>query len=315
MNNFKKAEQEIKNAKSILVATHHEPDGDAIGSILAVAFYLKKIGKKFYIFSFSGLPEIFKFLPGHDLIKKVLPEEKFDLIFGLDYGARDRMGLADYLKKYPTPILAFDHHIVGRQMENYGVINTKYASTAEIVFDYFKKIKFKINRDIAINLMTGILTDTGFFKCTSNADSLKAVMELMKFNLSIIEIDRALYGHQKLESVKLSGRILERTVYNKEGDFNYSYVLAKDLKGLAIEEISGVLDRIKNIGKGQFALFLIQKPGGVWRGRLRSGADKNYDLNRLAKNFGGGGHKKAAGFQTKGKIDGIVKLVAKYARN
>lgn len=313
-NNFKDIQNAIESAKNILVATHRDPDGDAIGSLLAVSFYLGKINKPFYAFSVSGVPEMFKLLPQINLIKDVVPSERYDLVLGLDYGARDRLGLEEYFALHKSPLLAFDHHPKNGQLENFGIIDTNYPSTCELLFDYFKSVGFELDRDIAKSLMAGLITDTGFFKYTSKPESLERALVLVRdFGVSIAEVERMLYGHQKLEAVKLGGKILERTTYHESG-FNYSYVLLEDLGNLQVEDISGVMDRIRNIDKGGFALLLIEESGGMWRGRLRSGQDKSFDLSELAKKLGGGGHKDASGFKTEGKIDDILETVAKYSR-
>lgn len=313
-DNFKDVQNAIESARNILVATHRDPDGDAIGSLLASVLYLEKIGKPFYAFSVSGVPEMFKFLPQVNLIKDVVPSERYNLVLGLDYGARDRLGLEEYFVQHEPSLLALDHHPKNGQLENSGVIDSSYPSTCELLFDYFKFADFALNKDIARALMAGLLTDTGFFKYTTKPESLERALVLVRdFNVSIAEVEHMLYGHQKLEAVKLGGKILERTTYHKAG-FNYSYVLLEDLGNLQVEDISGVMDRMRNIDKGRFALLLIEEPGGVWRGRLRSGQDKNFDLSEFAKKLGGGGHKEASGFRKKGKIDDILETVAKYAQ-
>ena len=315
MSDFKDVQNAIESAKNVLVAAHRDPDGDAIGSLLAASFYLGKINKPFYAFSVSGVPEMFKLLPGIELIKDNVPSERYDLVLGLDYGVRDRLGLEEYFAQHGPSLLALDHHPKNGQLENFGVIDTSYPSTCELMFDYFKAAGFTLNQDIAKALMTGLLTDTGFFKYTAKPESLERALSLMKdFGVGIAEIEHLLYGHQKLDAVKLGGRILARTAYHEAG-FNYSYILLDDLVGgLKVDDVAGVAERIRNIDKGRFALLLIEEPGGVWRGRLRSGQDKSLDLSELAKKLGGGGHKEASGFRTEGQIDDILETVAKYSR-
>ena len=197
---FKQIEKIIKRAKRILVATHQGPDGDAIGSLLVLGFYFKKIKKQHYLLCVSGVPHSLKFMPGSKSIKSKHPKIKFDLIIALDCGQKNRMGLDDYFRKYPdTPILIFDHHPIGGQGGNFGIISPEASSVCELIYDYFKTIKIKIDKKIAYCLAVGILSDTGFFKHTSKPRPLKIIIELMeKFKIKPVEIDDAINGTVKL---------------------------------------------------------------------------------------------------------------------
>ena len=132
MSDFKDVQNAIESAKNVLVAAHRDPDGDAIGSLLAASFYLGKINKPFYAFSVSGVPEMFKLLPGIELIKDNVPSERYDLVLGLDYGVRDRLGLEEYFAQHGPSLLALDHHPKNGQLENFGVIDTSYPRLANL---------------------------------------------------------------------------------------------------------------------------------------------------------------------------------------
>lgn len=315
---FGKIEKIIKKAKRILVATHQGPDADAIGSLVALGMYLKKIKKTNYLLSTSGVPESLKFIPGVKLIKSKHPKIFHDLIIGLDYGSKWRLGLSSYLQKHPKiPILIFDHHPIADQGANFGAIYPNYSSTSEMIYDYLKSVKFKIDKNIAYALAVGILTDTGFFKYTADPKPLESVAELMeKFKIKPVEIENALSGQVKFEALKLSGKILSRSKYKEKEDFFYSWLKREELNKhrLTTDDLRGLVERLRNLKNGRFALMLVEEGEGRIRGELRSRPDKNYDVAKLAKNFGsGGGHKFAAGFRCKGTIDSVLKLVAKYA--
>ncbi|MEK7178152.1 MAG: DHH family phosphoesterase [Patescibacteria group bacterium] len=318
-SSFKEIEKIISKAKRILVVTHQGPDGDAIGSLLAFGFYLKKIKKPHYLLCVSGVPESLKFIPGAKLIKSKHPKTSYDLIIGLDYGSKWRLGLNGYIKKYlKIPILVFDHHPIADQEANIGVINTSYSSTSEIIYDYFKSAKFKIDKKIAYVLAVGILADTGFFKYISDFKPLEIMAELMKkFKIKPIEIDNALYGQIKFEALKFSGKILGRTKYEAKENFVYSWFKRKEINRyhLTTDDLNGLVERLRNLKNGRFALLLTEEGKNRIRGELRSRPDKNYNVAELAKKFGsGGGHKYAAGFRCKGTIDSALKIVAKYAK-
>lgn len=316
-SSFKELENKIKNAKKILVATHQRPDGDAIGSLVAFGFYLKKLKKSHYLFSVSGVPDYLKFIPGSKKVTSVHPGSKFDLIIALDYGQKNRLGLDGYLKKYPeTPILVFDHHIVNGQGGNFGVIYPNYSSTSEIVYDYFKSTGCKVDKKIAFALAVGILTDTGFFKYIKSVKPLEIMVEIVKnFKIKLVEIDNALNGRVKLAALKMSGEISLRAKHEMTGDFVFSWVKRKELTKhhLTTDNIKGIIERLKNVEVGRFALFLIEEKPGFIRGELRGRPDKGFEVAKLAMKLGGGGHKFAAGFRVDGTIDSTLKLVRKYA--
>lgn len=316
-SSFKEIEKIISKAKKILVVTHQGPDGDAIGSLAAFGFYLKKIKKPHYLLCVSGMPESLKFIPGVKLIKSKHPKTPYDLIIGLDYGTKKQLGLESYLKKHlKIPILIFDHHLLGGQNADLGIIKPAYSSACELLYDYFKATKFKIDKKIALALAVGILTDTGFFKYTKVKKPLEVIIDLMRFGIRPDKIDNVLNGQIKMTAMKLSAKILNRAEYMDSGDFVYSWLRRKELSAhhLTIDDIGGVIERLRNLKEGRFALFLIEENGKRIRGRLRSRPDKNYNVAKLAMKIGGGGHKYAAGFRCKGTIDSTLKLVAKYAK-
>ncbi len=317
-SSFKEIEKIILKAKKILVATHQGPDGDAIGSLVAFGFYLKKIKKPHYLLCVSGVPEYLKFIPGTKLIKSKYPKIYYDLIVGFDYGTKNQLGLDSYFKKYPKiPILIFDHHLLGDQGADFGVIKPGYSSACELLYDYFKAVGFKMDRKVAYVLAVGILTDTGFFKYTDNPKPLETIIDLMKrFKIKPVEIDNVLNGQVKMVAAKFWGVILKRAEHNREGDFVYSWLKRKELNKhhLTIDDLGDIMKWLKNLKEGRFTLLLIEENEKKIRGRLRSRPDKKFNVAKLAMKINGGGHKYAAGFRCKGTIDSTLKLVAKYAR-
>jgi len=317
-SSFKEIEKIISKAKRILAVTHQGPDGDAIGSLAAFGLYLKKIGKHPYLLCASGVPESMKFIPGASLIKSKHPKNNFDLLIGLDYGTKIQLGIESYLKKYPQiPLLVFDHHLSTDQDANFGIVKPEYSSVCELLYDYFKAVRFKMNRKIAYALSVGILDDTGFFKYTEIPKPLETIISLMKsFKIKPVEIDNALNGQAKIAAIKLSGVILTRVQYNRKSDFVYSWLKRKELNKhhLIADDIISVVGQLKNLKEGRFSLFLTEETKGKIRGSLRSRPDKNFNVAKLAEKIGGGGHRHAAGFRCKGSIDSALKLVAKYSK-
>ncbi|MFH1393088.1 MAG: DHH family phosphoesterase [Patescibacteria group bacterium] len=317
-NSFREIEKIILKAKNILVITHQGPDPDAVGSLAAMGTYFKKIKKPYYLLCTSVIPESLKFIQGSSQIKSKHPKGKYDLMIGLDYGTKILLGIDGYFTKYPEiPLLVFDHHLSTGQGANFGIVNSEYSSTCEVLYDYFKTINFKIDRQIAYALTVGILADTGFFRYTDNSKSLETVLALVKqFKIKTVEIDNKLNGQVKTEALKVYGAILSRLKHNHKSDFIYSWLKRKDLSKhhLATSDLTDIVSQLKDLRDGRFSLFLIEESKGKIRGRLRSRPDKKFNVAELAEKIGGGGHRYAAGFRHKGTIDSALKLVAKYAR-
>lgn len=317
-NSFKEIEKIILKAKNILAITHQGPDADAIGSLAAIGFYLKKIKKTHYLLCTSSIPESLKTIPGSSGIKSKHPKNKSDLIIGLDYGTKIQLGMESYFKKYPgIPLLVFDHHLSTAQDANFGIVNPKYSSTCELLYDYFKAINFKIDRKIAYALTAGILDDTGFFRYTDNPKPLEVVLDLLKrFKIKPAEIDSKLNGQVKTAAFKLSGVVLSRVKHNHKNDFTYSWLKGRELRkhNLATNDLIYIAGQLKNLKDGRFSLFLVEESKGKIKGHLRSRPDKKFNVAALAEKIGGGGHRYAAGFRHKGTIDSALKLVAKYAK-
>ena len=317
-SSFKEIEKIILKAKNILAVTHQNPDADAIGSLAALGFYLKKINKPHYLLCASSMSDALKFIAGTKSIKSKHPKNKFDLMIGLDYGTKIQLGMEGYFKKYPQiPQLVFDHHLSTAQDANFGIVNPKYSSTCELLYDYLKAINFKIDRKIAYALTAGILDDTGFFKYTDNPRSLEVVLDLIKqFKIKTVEIDNKLNGQIKIEALKISGMVLSRIKHNHKNNFVYSWLKGRELRrhGLATSDLTGLAGQLKNLKDGRFSLFLVEESIGKIKGHLRSRPDKKFNVAELAEKLGGGGHRYAAGFRHKGSIDSALKLVAKYAK-
>ncbi|MFH1990350.1 MAG: DHHA1 domain-containing protein, partial [Patescibacteria group bacterium] len=251
-------------------------------------------------------------------IKSKHPKNKFDLMIGLDYGTKIQLGMEGYFKKYPQiPQLVFDHHLSTAQDADSGIVNSKYSSTCELLYDYFKAIGLKIDRKIAYALTAGILDDTGFFRYTDNPRPLEIVLDLIKqFKIRPSEIDNKINGQVKIAALKLLGVASSRIKHNHKSDFIYSWLKRKELTKhhLTTSDLTDLVGQLKNLKDGRFSLFLVEESKGKIRGMLRGRPDKKFNVAELAEKIGGGGHRYAAGFRHKGSIDSALKLVAKYSK-
>lgn len=313
---FKSIEQKIKKANSIIVTTHSDPDGDAIGSLIAITLYLTKIGiQDIYVYSGSEPSRDYAFLESFNLITTKPPSKKYDLVIGLDYGARERLNLEEYFSLHPTPLLALDHHPAGAQKNDLGIIDDSYSSTADLIFNYFRLVSFHFMEDSRIvkALMVGALTDTTFCKFLEAKDyrALLRIAELMRAGVGIAEIDAELNGNKTLQGVWVSGLLLseKRLQFHKTGKFYYTYAYFKELDGINPNDYKGIVNQINNIRDGKFALMLIEQKDGLWLGNLRSRHNQDVNVGKIAKRIGGGGHKHSAAFAIAGSLEEILKQV------
>lgn len=307
-NKYQQAFDDIKKAKNILILTHKNPDGDALGSVCAMSLVLNKMGKECTIFIPDQIVKTYNFLPGLEEAKKEFGNpDKFDLVLSLDAADMGRFILeeADIKKLKQMKIINIDHHFIG---ENFGYINIKEAdasSTAEVLAKIFRAAQVEIDKKIATCLLTGILTDThNFSNPATTISSLRIASDLMLYGAKIHDIVKYCFYNKSFLSVKFLGKVFDKLIINKKYNIVISVVTLKDLEEVnevdedVTEGIAGFLNDMSDV---DVILVLKEQAGGYLRGSLRT-TKENMDVSRLAKIFGGGGHKKAAGFTIKGNI-------------
>jgi len=310
--NFNRLKQLILSARKVLLTTHEKPDGDAIGSMLALAYYLRDIGKEYLCFSKDKVIDRFYFLPGVEEIKdKVENIKNYDLVVFLDTGDIKRAGIFEYLNDIDlqeTKLVNIDHHLsILRNWEDkfaLNIINLAVSSTSEIIFHFFKYIDADNNKEKATNLLTGILTDTSCFSnLGTTVDSFQVAAELLNKGANLKKICDRAFKSSNVVSLRLWGRVLARLHKNKKTGVVTSIITQRDLKECGAEEESteGISNFLNSLSEAKFTLLLKEEKDGFIKGSLRTTRD-DVDVSKIAAFFGGGGHKKAAGFSLKGKL-------------
>ena len=297
MSSIKQVWAEIKKHKTFLITTHHNPDADAACSALAMAIVLKKMGKKIVVVNEDVLPTWLKFLPqAKSFYKKAdLKQPTFDAVIILDCGDLERIG---GVHKWISGqrVINIDHHVTNDSCGAVNLVWPKASSTCEILFDFFKAGKVKFNKDLAVLLYAGIMTDTGSFRYdNTNSKTHEIAAALMQFGLSASDLHQRLYVG--IPSVDIKGFV--DVIHSAELLFNnkvYCVMLPKktmdgfskkfDLK----EKIFGFLRSVEGI---EVVVILSELTPRQTRINFRS--QNNFDVAKLASRFNGGGHKKAAG--------------------
>lgn len=295
---------ELRAGHRFLLATHEGPDGDALGSMLAMHKLLTQLGKDSVMLISSKdfpLPVEYRFLP----IGEVFHEEPADVmdrvLLFLDCGNIERMPV-DSLRRDGARILNIDHHHDNTRFGTVNLVDVDASSTAEIVFDLAVLLGVEIAREIAEPIYVGMITDTGRFMFgNTSARTHRIAAALIEAGVQPDDIYRRVYERVPLEKLRLVSRALDK-VELVEGGLSLTYISAEDYRvaGATAELTEGIIDHVRAIEGTQVAVVVRDRLGGGGQARkvsLRSSGDA-VDVSAIAREAGGGGHARAAGFST-----------------
>jgi phosphoesterase RecJ-like protein len=303
----------IKDAKGeIGVVSHLNPDGDAVGSLLALYLFLKKIGKKVTPFLKDNVPYFLDFLPGIKEIKKEITPN-LDLIFLVDASEYSRTGFPEPSNKI---IVRIDHHISGKSYSNYDLVVPEAPSTTSLIMKIVKKYDPSIiDKDIKTCLYTGLLTDTSSFRHSNSFRwAFKDAYYLVNNGLDVTDIASLVYERKKLKTLQLLAKSLSTiTVKDEVGIILIKREFLEEF-GLDKSETEGFVNYPLSIDEAIVGMSMVEVDKNIWRVSLR-GKNK-VNLAKVAETFGGGGHFNAAGCTIKGSeeevINSVVEAVKKY---
>lgn len=309
---FLRLNEYILSARNILLTTHERPDGDALGAMVSLAFYLGDLGKKYLCYCQEKVIDTYYFLPGIEKVSQKLGEIGFfDLIIFLDAGDVKRTGIKDYLSridKNKTKVVNIDHHLTSELNRDHffdlNIVSLEVSSTAEIIYNFFDFLKIPLNKEKATNLLTGLLTDTGCFSnLGTTVSSFSIAADLMNKGTNIKKICDHTLKNKNVVSLKLWGRVLARLEKNEKTGVVTSVIKQKDLAECGAEEDSteGISNFLNFLSDAKYTLLFKEEKDGRIKGSLRT-TREDVDVSKIAAQFGGGGHKKAAGFSTTGKL-------------
>lgn len=304
---FQEARKFIEPLQNLLVVSHEYTDGDDLGSILALVSVFQKMGKTATPLAHGGVPDNLLFLPGHGDVLDRLPEnvsEKYDVLVTLGCGNLARAGIPE-LANWKKPILNIDHHSDTQMFGTVNVWDQTRAANCELVYLMLKDWGINIDKFIALNLLTGIFTDTGGFRHDNVSSlTLEIAADLLRRGAKLDLISRFTFSQKELPVLRAWALALENARFDPGRKIVYTVITAEDLaKAEAREEdLEGVVELLNTIPEAKFSMLLKQR-GGEIKGSLRSEAHKGVDVSEIARAFGGGGHKLAAGFKFKGKVE------------
>lgn len=307
------AVQALAGAESVNLACHVNPDGDALGSLLATALGLRQLGKKVYPTWGAApvqMPPSYAFLPGVDLLVQPSELPACDLFVALDCGAAHRLGSVEKLAQSCEALINVDHHPGNDLFGTLNVVVTKASSTAELVARLLLDAGVEIDKDIATALYVGIVTDTGRFQYSnSSPDTLRLAADLLSHGVDAPAIAQEVYESSPFGYLKLVGRVLERAALHEEARFVYSWIKLSDLEetGVGPDETDGLIDLVRSTRAADVAAMFKEQRDGAWRVSMRS---KGRSVGEMARKRGGGGHDLAAGFTTTDLEGTVASLLA-----
>lgn len=305
--------QKIEESKNIIISSHINPDGDAIGSGLGLYLALtKKYPDKSIRFILEDkVPYNYSFLKGAEKIEKfdeLKDEPKADLFIVVDSAVFKRIGKVADLKK-DAFLVNIDHHISN---DNYGDLNIvkNISSASEVVYGVIKDLGIEIDALAGESLYTGIVTDSGNFQYDSTSmDTFRIAGELLDLGIDRDNIINEVYRSRTLGFIRTLGIALSEMKIDNEKKL-VSFLLTKDFmtkNNIQKDETEGIVEKLLEYKDCEVAVFLKEEGNGKIKGSLRSKRD--IDVNEVAKAFDGGGHRKAAGFTTTLTEEEIIKII------
>jgi len=313
---MKKIINRLKNSNHIIIASHTNPDGDAIGSLIAMGLALDTLNKNITLYNESPIPSAYRFLPSVEkIVRQIKETNTYDTAIILDCADFQRIGkISSIISKIPV-IINIDHHITNTGFGNLNLIDTSACATAEIIYNLLIEMALPIsNSAIATSIYTGILTDTGSFRFSNTNKSAFAICEKMvEAGADPYDVALHVYGRYSLGRIKLLNMALESIEISDNGKMSMM-ILTKgmlDETGTLPEDIDGLINYAKSIENVKVAALIhelsnekeISEKPENYHVSLRS--DGTVDVAVIAGSFGGGGHNRAAGFSIESTLSNI----------
>ncbi len=305
-------EQLITPARRILLIAHVSPDGDAIGSLLAMGSLLRDQGKQVALACEDSVPESVAWLPGSSEVAR-RAGGSFDLIISLDCSDRDRMGSIYEDRLTSLPLLNVDHHVTNTRFGTLNWVDPSCAATAQMVFYLAKALGWQLTEPVAVCLLAGLVTDTRSFR-TANVDSaaLRVALKLMEAGASLSQVARQSVDQQPLARVRLFADAIGGL--HLEDGILWTSVTRAMRRRWAVGDngTSGLSNSLAGVREAQVVIVFTERDNGAIDVGLRSAP--GYDVSRVAARLGGGGHPQASGCTLTGDLAQVQEQVLTEVR-
>jgi bifunctional oligoribonuclease and PAP phosphatase NrnA len=311
----------LSAADEVALACHVDPDGDAIGSMLALQRFLDTRGVR--TAASWGMPEAdagaelevppqYAFLPGLDTL--VVPErfpEAPRLMVAFDTGAPGRLGSLRGAAEAAGTLIVIDHHASGEAFGDIRLVDGSLAATAVLVDELMRRMGGDLDHDTAVCLYTALVTDTGRFQYASTTPRvLNLAARLISLDIDHAAISQQVWSTHSFGYIKLLSRALDRATLEPETSLLWTRITQEDLQrlGVAWQETEGLIENLRSVGAARVAMIAKQQSDGAWKVSLRSRGE--VDVGRIARDLGGGGHAFLAGMVVDGGVADIVGRVS-----
>ncbi|SHK65032.1 phosphoesterase RecJ domain-containing protein [Desulforamulus aeronauticus DSM 10349] len=317
MNDLSVVAESIKRCQRPIICGHVMPDGDSLGSVLALGLGLHLLGKQVTMASSDPLPELYSFLPGiNEMIVGEVSPEAFDLLIVVDCSVPDRLGSA-LLPLYESGLttVVLDHHVNDQPFGDFNYVRSSAAATGEIIMDLLEALGIPLNTDLAINLYTAIVTDTGSFRYeNTTSETHRRVARLLEYDIPVARLSNLIFSEQPISQIRLLEAVLSTLEVSENGQLA-TISLSRQTQesvGANDQQIEGMINYARNIQNVEVAMFFRELDEQRIKISFRS---KYYiDVNLFAKKFGGGGHVRASGCTVEGTLSEVKDRVVKEAQ-
>ena len=300
--------EEIQKAQDVVILTHENPDGDAVGSALAMYLTLKKLGKQVDVI-IPECPNTFKFLPGAEEIKKEGKEEAYDLAISVDVTGIVRLnGFAKYFEDSKVKI-QIDHHQVNEMFADYNFVNPASPACAQNLIFIIEQLGVDIDKEIGTCLLTGIITDTGGFKYEGvSAETFEFTSWLLAKGVNVSDVYKKVLQTKTKANFELRKLIMDRLEFLCDNKVTFTYITLEDLKNTNAQsgDHEGLVEIGRDIEGVEVSIFLRETENG-YKASLRS---NNYvNVSDVCIAFNGGGHIRAAGCSIYGSLEEVKQKI------
>jgi phosphoesterase RecJ-like protein len=306
----------IRAGDRFLLTTHENPDGDALGSLLATHRILEALGKDSVMFLAAKefpLPVEYRFLPLEEVFHEPPADIADRVVIFLDCGNIDRMPV-DFLQNGDNKVINVDHHHDNTRFGTVNLVDVDASCTAEIIYDLSGLLDVQLTPEIANALYVGLVTDTGKFMYeNTDARSHRMAAGLIEAGVQVNEVYRRLYEHAPIEKLRLLARALEGVTLRDDGRLAVTYISTEDYAATGASEAltEGIIDHLRTIDGTVVSAVVRDQPDNDRAARkvsMRS-TDGQIDVSAIARVHGGGGHRRAAGFGTDLEFERIVEFL------
>jgi phosphoesterase RecJ-like protein len=306
----------LRSNDRFIVTTHENPDGDALGSLLAMTFALRELGKEadMYLFGEVPIPNEYEFMDFAGIMRGPNPDSSGQVVVALDCANERRLGPEMALLEKAQLVVDIDHHHDNTRFGKVNLIVGHASSTGEILADVFRELGVSLTPQIAEALYIAVVTDTGRFQyANTTAKALRLAAELVEAGADVHRVFQGVYENVAFAKLKLVARALENAEVFEGGRVVVSHLEREDFEHAGAEEpySEGIIDYLRAVEGTELAALIREPPtanGPTHRISLRT-TEADLDVSAIARKSGGGGHRQAAGFSSEASIEEITEFI------